>query len=115
MSKITRLGALTIISAFAIAVSVGIGEARPAVEAGVDMEGEGGTEAAVAAISAAAVAASAQEEVAVISAVLVFVDFRAPVCAAGFRAAAGRWDGPSLGFIRHRDFPRVSLFEISAG
>ncbi|MGA8003986.1 MAG: hypothetical protein WCA05_20255, partial [Pseudolabrys sp.] len=73
-----------------------------------DMEGEEGTEAVVAVISAA-VAASAQAEVAAILGVLVFADFRAPA----FRAAG--WDGPSLGFIRHRDFPRDSLFEISAG
>ncbi|MGA9083797.1 MAG: hypothetical protein WB390_15200 [Pseudolabrys sp.] len=75
----------------------------------MDMEGGEDTEAVVAVISAAAVAASAQEEVAAISEVLVFADFRAPA----FRAAG--WDGPSLGFIRHRDFPRDSLFEISAG
>jgi hypothetical protein len=82
------------------------------VEAEVDMEGEEDTEAVVAVISAAAaavVAASAQVEVAAILGVLVFADFRAPA----FRAA--RWDGPSPGFIRHRDFPRDLLFEISAG
>lgn len=84
------------------------------MEVAGDMEAAVDTEAAVAPISA--VAASAQEAVAVISAVLVFVDFRAPVFrAAGSRAATGRWDGLSLGFIQHRDFPQVSLFEISAG
>ncbi|MGA9003842.1 MAG: hypothetical protein WB504_15350 [Pseudolabrys sp.] len=80
------------------------------------MEGGEDTEAVVAVISAAAVAASALDEVAVISGVLVFADFRAPgFRAAGSRAATRRWDGLSLGFIRHRDFPRDSLFEISAG
>ncbi|MFZ0095048.1 MAG: hypothetical protein WAK97_14105 [Pseudolabrys sp.] len=116
MSKFSRLGALTIISVFAIAVSVGIGEARSGGGGGGGHGGGEDTEAVVAVISAAAVAASAQEEVAAISGVLVFADFRAPAFrAAGSRAATRRWDGLSLGFIRHRDFPRDSLFEISAG
>ncbi len=84
------------------------------------MEGAGDTEVAAVAISEAeaeaAVAASVQEAVAAISAVLVFVDFRAPAFrAAGLRGATRRWDGLSPGFIQHRDFPQVSLFEISAG
>ena len=119
MSKLSRVGTITIISLFAVGISVGVTEARnlgggggghPGGGGGF-RAGGGGAHIGGGGFRGGSIAGGS----AGIRGGLAGGGFRVAFPAVQLGAATRRWDGRSQGFARHRDLTQDLLLEISAG